>query len=45
MERDIYGSIHLKAAALLQTLAKLPPEHSNEADLSRQDASASASPR
>lgn len=32
MERDIYGSVYLKAAALLQTLAKLPPlEHSNEA--------------
>ncbi|MFG2793385.1 fic family toxin-antitoxin system, toxin component [Streptomyces sp. NPDC048419] len=32
MERDIYGSLHLKAAALLQTLAKLPClEHSNEA--------------
>ncbi|MEU1409586.1 fic family toxin-antitoxin system, toxin component [Streptomyces sp. NPDC005728] len=24
MERDIYGSVYLKAAALLQTLAKLP---------------------
>ncbi|MFD8396394.1 fic family toxin-antitoxin system, toxin component [Streptomyces sp. NPDC059680] len=32
MERDIYGSLYLKAAALLQTLAKLPClEHSNEA--------------
>ncbi|MFE9454285.1 fic family toxin-antitoxin system, toxin component [Streptomyces sp. NPDC006739] len=32
MERDIYGSPHLRAAALLQTLAKLPClEHSNEA--------------
>ncbi|MDJ0466435.1 fic family toxin-antitoxin system, toxin component [Streptomyces sp. H27-C3] len=32
MGRDIYGSLHLKAAALLQTLAKLPClEHSNEA--------------
>ncbi|MEU2718414.1 fic family toxin-antitoxin system, toxin component [Streptomyces sp. NPDC007205] len=32
MERSIYGSLHLKAAALLQTLAKLPClEHSNEA--------------
>ncbi|MER5688533.1 fic family toxin-antitoxin system, toxin component [Streptomyces sp. NPDC002205] len=32
MDRDIYGSLHLKAAALLQTLAKLPClEHSNEA--------------
>jgi death-on-curing protein len=32
MERDIYGSLHLKAAALLQTLAKLPClEHSGEA--------------
>ena len=32
IERDIYGSLHLKAAALLQTLAKLPClEHSNEA--------------
>ncbi|GAA3903966.1 fic family toxin-antitoxin system, toxin component [Streptomyces sp. NPDC003631] len=32
MERDIYGSLYLKAAALLQTLAKLPPlEHSGEA--------------
>jgi death-on-curing protein len=32
MERDVYGSVHLKAAALLQTLAKLPClEHSDEA--------------
>ncbi|MEU9663595.1 fic family toxin-antitoxin system, toxin component [Streptomyces chartreusis] len=32
MERDIYGSLYLKAAALLQTLAKLPClEHSNQA--------------
>ncbi|MEV7077899.1 fic family toxin-antitoxin system, toxin component [Streptomyces sp. NPDC093516] len=32
MERDVYGSLHLKAAALLQTLARLPClEHSNEA--------------
>ncbi|MET8136843.1 MULTISPECIES: fic family toxin-antitoxin system, toxin component [unclassified Streptomyces] len=32
MERDIYGSLYLKAAALLQTLVKLPClEHSNEA--------------
>ncbi|MFF8867880.1 fic family toxin-antitoxin system, toxin component [Streptomyces sp. NPDC015139] len=32
MERDIYGSVYLKAAALLQTLARLPClEHSNEA--------------
>ncbi|MFG3206626.1 fic family toxin-antitoxin system, toxin component [Streptomyces sp. NPDC048192] len=32
LERDIYGSLYLKAAALLQTLAKLPClEHSNEA--------------
>ncbi|CAL9324516.1 fic family toxin-antitoxin system, toxin component [Streptomyces sp. SudanB66_2053] len=32
MERDIYGSLYLKAAALLQTLAKLPClEHSNAA--------------
>ncbi|GAA1522374.1 hypothetical protein GCM10009730_32930 [Streptomyces albidochromogenes] len=32
MERDIYGSLHLKAGALLQTLAKLPClEHSGEA--------------
>ncbi|MGW0537951.1 fic family toxin-antitoxin system, toxin component [Streptomyces sp. NPDC003032] len=31
MERDVYGSVHLKAAALLQTLVKLPClEHSNE---------------
>ncbi|WAZ26875.1 fic family toxin-antitoxin system, toxin component [Streptomyces cinnabarinus] len=32
MGRDIYGSAYLRAAALLQTLVKLPPlEHSNEA--------------
>ncbi|GAA1377771.1 fic family toxin-antitoxin system, toxin component [Streptomyces beijiangensis] len=32
MGRDVYGSVHLKAAALLQTLAKLPClEHSGEA--------------
>jgi prophage maintenance system killer protein len=32
MGRDIYGSAYLKAAALLQTLVKLPSlEHSNEA--------------
>lgn len=32
MDRDIYGSPYLKAAALLQTLVKLPClEHSNEA--------------
>ncbi|MBA5224924.1 fic family toxin-antitoxin system, toxin component [Streptomyces jietaisiensis] len=32
MERHVYGSPHLKAAALLHTLAKLPClEHSNEA--------------
>ncbi|MFF4402302.1 fic family toxin-antitoxin system, toxin component [Streptomyces sp. NPDC001480] len=32
LERDIYGSLYLKAAALLQTLARLPSlEHSNEA--------------
>ncbi|MFE9687701.1 fic family toxin-antitoxin system, toxin component [Streptomyces sp. NPDC002701] len=32
LERDIYGSLHLKAAALLQTLARLPClEHSNDA--------------
>lgn len=32
MDREIYGSAHLKAAALLQTLAKLPClEHSNDA--------------
>ncbi|MFJ9539258.1 fic family toxin-antitoxin system, toxin component [Streptomyces sp. NPDC101225] len=32
MERDIYGSPYLKAAALLQTLARLPSlEHANEA--------------
>ncbi|MFF0116613.1 fic family toxin-antitoxin system, toxin component [Streptomyces prasinus] len=31
MEHDIYGSLYLKAGALLQTLAKLPClEHSNE---------------
>lgn len=31
MERDVYGSVYLKAAALLQTLVKLPClEHSNE---------------
>lgn len=31
MEHDIYSSLHFKAAALLQTLAKLPClEHSNE---------------
>ncbi|MGW3142901.1 fic family toxin-antitoxin system, toxin component [Streptomyces sp. NPDC001139] len=31
MERDIYGSLYLKAAALLQTLARLPClEDSNE---------------
>ncbi|WP_329140429.1 fic family toxin-antitoxin system, toxin component [Streptomyces sp. NBC_01476] len=31
MERDVYGSVHLKAAALLHTLVALPPlEHSNE---------------
>ncbi|MFE0632788.1 fic family toxin-antitoxin system, toxin component [Streptomyces sp. NPDC058864] len=30
MERDVYGSDHLKAAALLHTLARLPSlEHSN----------------
>lgn len=34
MERDVYGSVYFKAAALLQTLAKLPSlEHSNEAYL------------
>ncbi|MFF5553466.1 fic family toxin-antitoxin system, toxin component [Streptomyces olivaceoviridis] len=34
MERDVYGSVYLKAAALLQTLAKLPSlEHSTEAYL------------
>lgn len=32
MGRDVYGSDHLKAAALLQTLARLPClEHSNAA--------------
>ncbi|MEU6497761.1 fic family toxin-antitoxin system, toxin component [Streptomyces sp. NPDC046984] len=32
MERDIYGSLHLKAAAMLQTLARLPAlEHSTDA--------------
>jgi death-on-curing protein len=32
LETDIYGSLHLKAAALLHTLAKMPClEHSNEA--------------
>ncbi|MDX3242735.1 fic family toxin-antitoxin system, toxin component [Streptomyces sp. ME18-1-4] len=32
LEHDVYGSLHLKAGALLQTLAKLPClEHSNEA--------------
>ncbi|HZG02753.1 MAG TPA: fic family toxin-antitoxin system, toxin component [Streptomyces sp.] len=32
LERDVYGSLYLKAGALLQTLAKLPClEHSNEA--------------
>lgn len=32
MGRDIYGSVHLKAAAVLQTLSKLPClEHSGEA--------------
>ncbi|MES5824532.1 fic family toxin-antitoxin system, toxin component [Streptomyces sp. RG80] len=32
LERDVYGSLYLKAAALLQTLARLPClEHSNEA--------------
>ncbi|MFF3493313.1 fic family toxin-antitoxin system, toxin component [Streptomyces sp. NPDC002795] len=32
LEHDIYGSLHLKAAALLQTLARLPClEHSNAA--------------
>ncbi|MFF3467799.1 fic family toxin-antitoxin system, toxin component [Streptomyces sp. NPDC001984] len=32
LERDIYGSLYLKAAALLQTLVRLPClEHSNEA--------------
>ncbi|MDQ1032651.1 prophage maintenance system killer protein [Streptomyces umbrinus] len=32
MQRDIYGSLNLKAAALLQTLLRLPAlEHSNDA--------------
>lgn len=32
LERDIYGSVYLRAAALLQTLVRLPClEHSNEA--------------
>ncbi|WP_399895672.1 fic family toxin-antitoxin system, toxin component [Streptomyces sp. BBFR51] len=32
LERHIYGSLHLKGAALLQTLVRLPClEHSNEA--------------
>ncbi|WP_329213239.1 fic family toxin-antitoxin system, toxin component [Streptomyces sp. NBC_01485] len=32
LEHDVYGSLHLKAGALLQTLARLPSlEHSNEA--------------
>ncbi|MER7960216.1 fic family toxin-antitoxin system, toxin component [Streptomyces sp. NPDC096030] len=32
LERDIYGSVYIKAAALLQTLVRLPClEHSNEA--------------
>lgn len=32
LERDIYGSVYFKAAALLQTLVRLPClEHSNEA--------------
>ncbi|MER7983298.1 fic family toxin-antitoxin system, toxin component [Streptomyces sp. NPDC095817] len=32
MDRDIYGSAYLRAAALLQTLVRLPClEHSNEA--------------
>jgi prophage maintenance system killer protein len=32
LERDVYGSLHLKAGALLQTLVRLPClEHSNEA--------------
>lgn len=32
MQRDIYGSLYLKAAALLQTLLRLPAlEHSNDA--------------
>jgi death-on-curing protein len=32
LERDIYGSLYLRAAALLQTLVRLPClEHSNDA--------------
>ncbi|MFE3164032.1 fic family toxin-antitoxin system, toxin component [Streptomyces sp. NPDC059224] len=32
MEQDVYGSLYLRAAALLQTLARLPClEHSNDA--------------
>ncbi|MFG2434605.1 fic family toxin-antitoxin system, toxin component [Streptomyces sp. NPDC048508] len=32
MDRDIYGSVYLRAAALLQTLVRLPClEHTNEA--------------
>jgi death-on-curing protein len=32
LEHDVYGSLHLRAAALLQTLVRLPClEHSNEA--------------
>ncbi|MGV9453175.1 fic family toxin-antitoxin system, toxin component [Streptomyces sp. NPDC003635] len=32
LEHDVYGSVYLKAAALLQTLVRLPClEHSNEA--------------
>jgi len=32
MERNVYGSLYLKAAALMQTLLRLPClEHSNEA--------------
>ncbi|WFB88533.1 MULTISPECIES: fic family toxin-antitoxin system, toxin component [Streptomyces] len=32
LERDVYGSVYLKAASLLQTLVRLPClEHSNEA--------------
>lgn len=32
LERDVYGSLYLKAASLLQTLVRLPClEHSNEA--------------
>ncbi|MFJ4895828.1 fic family toxin-antitoxin system, toxin component [Streptomyces sp. NPDC088788] len=32
MDRDIYGSVYLRAASLIQTLVKLPClEHSNEA--------------